>query len=142
MRRRYCTITPSLVRSLAHAALRRALPWRGHGRLVSADALVDVLLRVAALGSSLFAVVRRFAFGFCHQTARQAVRANLPGLGELTEGLADALFAFADRSWRRRRWDLAADRHYAPFYGGRRTPRGVGRPPQQGTRDFHAYATA
>src|SRR5689334_14416479 len=142
MRQRHCTLTPSAVRSTAHAALRRALPWQGHGRRVSPARLLDLLLLVAALRSSLSAVARRFAFGFSHETARQALRANLPGLGALTEGLADALHAFGGRAWRRRRWDAAVDLHYCPFYGERRTPGVVGGPHKQGTRYFYAYATA
>jgi hypothetical protein len=142
MRHRHCTITPSSVRSLAHAALCRALPWAGYGRRVTPQRLVDLLLLVAALGSSLAAVVRRFAFGFSHETARKAVQANLPGRGGLTEGLVDALHAFGGRTWRRRRWDVAADLHYCPFYGDRRTPGVVGGPHKQGTKYFYAYATA
>ncbi|MBW3608218.1 MAG: phosphoenolpyruvate carboxylase [Actinobacteria bacterium] len=53
--------------------------------------LLEVLLLVAALRSSLAAVVRRFRFGFSHETARQALRANLPELARLQDGLADAL---------------------------------------------------
>jgi hypothetical protein len=142
MRRSHCTITPSVVRSTAHAALRRALPWRGYGRRVSPTRLLDLLLLVAALRSSLSAVARRFALGFSHETARQAVRANLPGPEALTEALADALHAFGGRAWRKRRWDAAVDLHYCPFYGDRHTPGVVGGPHKQGTRYFYAYATA
>jgi hypothetical protein len=142
MRRSHCTVTPSSVRSLAHAALRRALHWQGYGRCVTPTRLLDLLLLVAALGSSLAAVARRFAFGFSHETARQAVRANLPGPEALTEGLADALHAFGGRAWRKRRWDVAIDLHYCPFYGARHTPGVVGGPHKQGTRYFYAYATA
>lgn len=142
MRRSHCTVTPSSVRSLAHAALRRALPWAGYRRLVSPDRLLDLLLLVAALRSSLAAVARRFCFGFCHETARQALRANLPDGDRLTAGLVDALHAFADRAWRKRRWDAAIDLHYCPFYGDRRTRGVVGGPHKQGTKYFYAYATA
>jgi hypothetical protein len=143
MRHRHCTITPSLVRSVAHAALRRALPWAAYGRLVSPRRLVDLLLLVAGLCSSLFAVVTRFAFGFSHETARQAVQANLPDdLDALTDGLADALHAFAGRAWRQRRWDVAIDLHFRPFYGDCRTPGVVGGPRKQGARYFFAYASA
>jgi hypothetical protein len=142
MRRRYCTLTPSLVRAVAHAALRRALPWADYGRQATAQRLVDALLLVAALCSSLFAVVRRFAFGFSHETARQAVQANLPDVGVLTQGLLDALYAFGGRAWRKRRFDVAVDLHYCPFYGDRHAQGVVGGPHKQGTRYFYAYATA
>ena len=69
MRPCHCSLTPALVRSLAHAALQTALPWTPYGCLVSVARLLDVLLLVAALRSSLSAVVRRFACGFCHTDA-------------------------------------------------------------------------
>src|SRR5256885_8237401 len=91
MRKPYCTITPSVVRSAARAALQRALPWKGYGRRVPAGRLLDLLLLLAALRSSLSAVVRRFRFGFSHETARKAVRANLPDAATLTPLLVGAL---------------------------------------------------
>ncbi|MCI0462822.1 MAG: hypothetical protein L0Z62_38235 [Gemmataceae bacterium] len=51
-----------------------------------------MLLLVAALCSSLSAIARRCRFGFSHETARQALAANLPGLGQLTRGLVAALW--------------------------------------------------
>jgi hypothetical protein len=142
MRRRRCTATPSSVRSLAHAARRRALPRAGDRRLVPPERLLDLLLPVAALRSSLAAVARRFRFGFCHETARHALRANLPDGDRRTAGPVDALHAFADPAWRQRRWDAAVDRHYCPFYGDRRARGVVGGPHQQGTTSCYAYATA
>src|SRR5579884_585976 len=107
MRRRYCTITPATGRHLAHAARRRALDWQPFGRRVTPRKLVDLLLLVAALGSSLFDVVRRFAFGY--ETARKAVHANLPvGLLPVVAGqqphriLAAVLEQMADRGLRLR----------------------------------------
>src|SRR5262245_12202353 len=117
MRQPHCTITPAVVRDTARAALQRALPWAAYGRLVSARRLLDLLLLVAALRSSLSAVVRRFRFGFSHETARQAVAANLPGTAALTEGLVEARYSCGGRRWRQRRWDVALDLHYCPFYG-------------------------
>jgi len=141
MRRGYCTIRPSLVRSLAHAALHQALPWKAYGRLVTPQALVDVLLLVAALASSLYDVVRRFAFGFSHETARLALRANLPQRDRLTDGLVAALFAFG-RRLKRRLWVVAIDLHYRPFYGDRQATGVVGGQKKQGTKYFYCYATA
>jgi hypothetical protein len=142
MRPPYCTITPAVVRSVAHSTLQQALPWQSYGRRVSVRRLIDLLLLVAALGSSLSAIVRRFRFGFSHETARQAVAANLARTALLTDPLLAALYSFADRSWRRRAWDIAIDLHYAPFYGDRRTPGIVGGQKKQGTKYFYAYATA
>ena len=142
MRQPHCTITPAVVRSLARSTLQQTLPWRPYGRRVSVHRLIDLLLLVASVGSSLSAVARRFRFGFSHETARQAVHANLAGLDALTDQLADALYSFADRSWRKRAWDIAIDLHYVPFYGDRKTPGILGGQKKQGTSYFYAYATA
>ena len=142
MRHGHCTITPSVVRSLARQALQRTLDWQPYGRLVRVPVLLDLLLLAAALGSSLSAVVRRFLFGFSHETARQAVAANLPARDELTDGLLDALYSFGGRARRRRRWVVAIDVHLSPFYGARSTPDLVGGKKKQGTKYFYGYATA
>jgi len=138
----HCTITPADVRSAARQALRRAVPWRGHGKAVNPDRLLDLLLLVAALRSSLSAVARRFRLGFSHEAARQAVRANLPEVGPLTRGLVDSLFVFLPRRMLRRAWDVAIDQHNCPFYGDRATFGIVGGQKKQGTNYFYAYATA
>src|SRR5262249_46615405 len=130
MRPEYCTITPAVVRRLAQQALTPVLPWQPHGRLLGVARLLGILLLVAALRSSLSAVVRTFRFGCSHETARQALRANLPtgpdALDTLCEGLVRALHDVAalGRRDRRRRWDVAIDTHYAPYYGANptRTP--------------------
>jgi len=141
MRRPYSTITPAVVRQTARAVLQRALPCRPYGRKVTPTRLLDLLLLVAALRLTLSAVARRFRFGFSHETARQAVRANLPGVPTLTERLLDALYQLGRRR-RRRRWVVALDLHYCPFYGDRRTPGVIGGQKKQGTQYFYAYATA
>ena len=141
MRPRHCTVTPSFVRCLAHAALQAALPWAPYGTLVCVLRLLDLLLLVAALRQSLSAVVARFAFGFSPETARQAVRANLPECDRLTDGLLDALYRFG-RRLHRRTWVAAIDLHYRPFYGDRAAKGVVGGQKKQGTKYFFAYATA
>lgn len=141
MRQTHCTLTPSLVRSLAHAALHNALAWNPYGQLVTVRLLLDVLLLVAALRKSLSAVVRRCRFGFSHETARKALHANLPSRDRLTDGLLKALYAFG-RHLRRRLWVVAIDLHYRPFYGDRHAQGVVGGQKKQGTKYFYAYATA
>ena len=142
MRHSYSTITPSLVRSTAHHALHQALPWTRYGQRVTVKRLLDLLLLVAAVRSSLSAIVRRFRFGFSHETARQAVTANLPDLKRLQQGLLDALYTFGWRTLRHRRWDIAIDQHYCPFYGDRSTPGIVGGQKKHGSKYHYAYATA
>lgn len=143
MRPDHCTITPATVRTLTRLALARALPWKGYGQLATADKILDVLVFAAVLVSSLSAVVKRFAFGFSHETARQAVYANLPELSELTQGLLDALYSFGShRNFRRRLWVLAIDEHRNPFYGDRGTFAITGGQKKHGSKYAFSYATA
>lgn len=142
MRQPHCTITPAVVRATARQALRQALPWKGYGRLVTVARLLGLLLLAAALRSSLSAVARRFGFGFSHETARQAVAANLPGQDQLTRGLVEALHRFGGRRWRQRRWDVAIDEHRCPFYGDRKTPGVLGGQKKAGSKYHYTYATA
>jgi hypothetical protein len=122
--------------------LQQALPCKRYGRHVTVKRLLDLLLLVATLRSSLSAIVRRFRFGFSHETARQAVAANLPDWQRLQPQLLDALYAFACRPLRRRRWDIAIDQHYCPFYGDRNTPGILGGQKKHGSKHHYAYATA
>jgi Transposase DDE domain len=142
MRQRHCTITPAVVRSTARQALRAALPWRDYGRLVTIGTLLDVLLLAAALVSTLSAVVKRFAFGFSHETARQAVNANLTTQEELTNGLLDSLYLFGTRALRRRSWVVAIDEHRTPFYGDRSTAGVTGGQKKHGSKYAYGYVTA
>lgn len=141
MRTFYSSVCPATVRVAARVGLERALPWRAVGR-VPAAALVDLVLLTAALASSLWAVARRFAWGFSHEAARQALAAHLAADAALAEGLVDGLHHYLPRHFRRRRWDLAFDLHYVPFYGDPAAPGTVGGPKKQGTHRFFAYATA
>ena len=142
MRRYYSTITPAVVRATAQRGLAAALPWQPFGACVPVTALLDLILLVAALRSSLSAVVQRFRFGFCHETARRALDANLPPVDRLANGLVDALHGYLPRVFRRRAWDIAIDLHYVPFYGLARTPGTLGGPKKHGTNRFFVYATA
>ena len=101
MRRYYSTITPAVVRATAQRGLAAALPWQPFGACVPVTALLDLILLVAALRSSLSAVVQRFRFGCCHETARRALDANLPPVDRLANGLVDALHGYLPRVFRR-----------------------------------------
>jgi hypothetical protein len=142
MRHSYSTVTPAVVRAAAAAGLRTALPWQPFRASVTVAALLDLLLLAAAWRSSLSAVVRCCRFGFCHETARRALDANLPPPERLADGLVNALHAYLPRPVRRRAWDLALDLHYVPFYGSARTPGVLGGPKKGGTNRFFVYATA
>jgi hypothetical protein len=139
----YFTITPSVVHSFARSVLERTLGFQSSQPSVSLHQLLDLLLLIAATTRTLFAVAGRY-FAFSHETARQAVYANLTTLPVLTERLVDALHAVAAfcRRDRRRLWTVAIDLHYVPYYGSRSTPGIVGGQKKQGTKFFHCYATA
>lgn len=143
MRPGYSTITPSAVHSFARSVLERTLGLQSSKPSVSLHQLLSLLLLIAATTRTLFAIACRY-FDFSHETARQAVYANLTTLPALTERLVDALHAVAafSRRDRRRLWTLAIDLHYVPYYGSRGTPGIVGGQKKQGTKFFHCYATA
>ena len=143
MRPSYSTITPSVVHSFARSVLDRTLGFQAHKQSVSRHQLLSLLLLVAATTKTLFAIARRY-FDFSHETARQAVYANLTTHAVLTERLVDALHAVAafSRRDRRRLWTVAIDLHYVPYYGSKKTPGILGGPKKQGTQFFHCYATA
>lgn len=142
MRRCHSTITPAVVHAQARDVLRHVLDFRPFGRSVTGTDLLDLLLLMAATAASLFAVVSRF-FPFSHETAARALKANLPTAERLVQGLLRALYDTAafSRQDRRRRWRLAIDTHYRPYYG-RRTAAVIGGPKKQGTQWFFGYATA
>lgn len=138
----YFTLQGSVVQQEARNALAAVLDWSPYKRSVSVRALLDLLLLMATLKRSLFAIVRRFRFGFSHETARKAVLDNLPSTEVLTEGLVHALQAIAIRRRSKGRFILAIDAHYVCFYGKRSTKGIVGGKKKQGTKYFYGYATA
>lgn len=143
MRPPHSTVTAASVHHLAHQVLADALGWKPFRRSVGVAPLIDLILVMATTARTLFAVVRR-RFPFSHETARQALRANLPKADVLTEQLVDglhAVLAFSRRD-RRRRWTVAIDAHDTPYYGDRATPHIVGGRKKQGTKYFFGYATA
>lgn len=118
------------------------MPWSDYGRSVNKGKLLDLLLLAAALTRSISALVKRFAFGFSHESARKAVDANLPDVATLTNGLLDVLYCFGYRALYRRKWVVAIDLHNCPFYGARKTAGIVGGQKKHGSKYFYAYATA
>jgi hypothetical protein len=142
MRHFYSTFTPAVVHRQARGILQNVLDWKPYGTSVSVPGLLDLLLMMAAATASLTATVRRF-FHFSHQTAINAVQANLPETPRLVQGLVQALYDTAQfsRQDRRRRWLLAIDTHQVAYYG-QRTPFVMGGPRKQGTKWSFGYATA
>ena len=122
--------------------MQGSLDWQPYHESVSVANLLDLLLFMAASTASLVATVRRH-FGFSHETASRAVKANLPGMDRLVEGLVQALHNVMQfsRQDRRRHWLLAIDTHNVAYYG-QHTAYLVGGPKKQGTKWFFGYATA
>jgi len=143
MRPGQSTLTPSVVHAVARDALGVAAPWAPFRSSVPVRRLLDLILLVAATTRTVSAIARS-RFPFSHETARRAVRANLPEPDALANGLTDALhrvLAFSRRD-RRRRWVVGIDTHDRPFYGDRRPPGVVGGPRKAGTKYFVRYASA
>jgi hypothetical protein len=145
MRRTYSTITPSVVHSLTRSLLEKHLGFRGFKQSVTLHQLLDLLLLAGVLCRTLSAIATRyFNSYFSHETARQAVYANLTTPQELTRSLVDALHAVAafSRQDRRRLWTVAIDLHFVCYYGSKEDAGVVGGQKKQGTKFFHGYATA
>jgi hypothetical protein len=142
MRHVYSSLTPQVIHQRARQVLSDCLDWQAFRQSVSVTQLVDLLLLMATATASLFAVVRRF-FPFSHETARQAVHANLPDRDRLVAGLVNSLHDVLNfsRRDRRRSWLLGIDIHNKAYYG-RRTPDVVGGPKKKGTKWSFGYATA
>lgn len=142
MRLFHSILTPRVLHQHARQAFRGILDWRPYHDSVSVAHLLDLLLLMASTGASLFATVTRF-FGFSHETASRALKANLPTREELTRGLVNALYDVVSlsRQDRRRRWQLAIDTHNVGYYG-RHTKHLIGGPKKQGTKWYFGYATA
>ena len=131
------------VHRLARRTLADRLGWQPFRNSVGVGPLIDLVLLMAGTARTLYAVASRHA-PFSHETARRALRANLPDADTLTGRLVDALsdvLAFSRRD-RRRRWTVAIDIHNVPYYGCRSTPGVVGGQKKRGTKSFFRYATA
>lgn len=142
MRHGYSTITPAVVQQHAERALERALNWQPYYDSVTVLDMLRMLLLMAANNGSLSATVRRF-FSVCYQTAWRAIKAQLPTQDRLTTGLVEALIdvaAFSSKD-RKRRWLVAIDTHYVPYYG-KDKKHTIGAQKKQGTNRFFGYATA
>ena len=103
MRPGYSTITPAVVHRLARSALQTAaLAFRPYKQSVTVVQLLDLLVLVAATTRTLFAVATRY-FDSSHETARQAVRAEISRpstilAGRLTRRVARDRRVLAPRS--------------------------------------------
>ena len=142
MRHLHSSITPAVVHQEARHALQRVLEWKPYHESVTVMELLSLLLLMASRRQSLFATVKRL-FDFSHETASRAIKAQLPSLEQMTNGLLDALHDVPKFTARQRRqaWTIAIDIHNVCYYG-KWNPYLVGGQKKQGTQWFYSYATA
>lgn len=118
---------------------------KDHGWLCTAVVVWNVVLRAAARCISVSAACRDLSGAPSNQAVINALEDGLPKkLQTLEQRLNDALTYKLPRSMRRRRWKLAIDWHLSPYYGQPQQSRNelyYGKP-RQGTKKFHAYASA
>jgi len=106
---------------------------------------MNIVLRAAARSISVSAACRDLAKAPSDQAVMTALDDGLPKtLAVLERRLNDALTGPLPRRLRRRRWQVAIDWHLSPYYGQPYQSRNelyYGKP-RQGTKHFHAYASA
>jgi hypothetical protein len=131
---------------------RWALSWlldsvrlKDHGWKCTAIVVWNIVLRSAARTSSVFAGCRDLAHAPSDQAVFTALIEGLPKTRSVLEKrLNGALTDHLPRRMQRRAWTVAIDWHLVPYYGEpkrRRNELYAGQP-RQGTKTFHAYATA
>jgi len=118
---------------------------KDHGWKCTAVVIWNVVLRAAARMSSLCAACRDLADGPSDQAVFNALTDGLPKTTRVLEDrLNFALMGHVPRRLRRRTWPVAIDWHLVPYYGEPKQSRNelfYGKP-RQGTKKFHAYASA
>jgi Transposase DDE domain len=105
----------------------------------------NIALRSAARMISLFAGCRDLANGPSDQAVFSALTRGLPKTRSVLEKrLNVALTYHIPRRMKRRAWTVAIDWHLVPYYGQPQQSRNelYAGQPRQGTKTFHAYATA
>lgn len=118
---------------------------KDHGWLCTATVVWGVVLRAAARMISVYAAVRDMADAPCGQAVFTALVEGLPKtLPVLEKRLNQALTGHLPRRMRQGRREVAIDFHLVPYYGSPHKSRNelyYGKP-RQGTKNFHAYASA
>jgi hypothetical protein len=114
-----------------------------YGRRCSARTLVSLLLQASMRLVSLYQSCSMCVRTCCYETARKALRSNLPELPQLEARLNRALAACLPQALKRRPQRMALDLVLTPYHGlPQRDPHEIYRGSyQSGTSHFHAYAT-
>lgn len=140
-----CSIQSGEVHTWALNWLMQAKLVRDHGWKCTAAVVLNILLRAAARSISISAACRDLAKAPSDQAVMTALEEGLPKtLCVLERRLNEALTGQLPRRLRRRRWEVAIDWHLTPYYGEPHQSRNelyYGKP-RQGTKQFHAYASA
>jgi DDE family transposase len=140
-----CSIRSGEVHAWALSWLLQAKLVKDHGWKCTATIVLNILLRAAARSISISAACRDLAGAPSDQAMLTALDDGLPQtLPVLERRLNEALTGQLPRRWTRRRWHVAIDWHLTPYYGQPFRSRNelyYGQP-RQGTKQFHAYASA
>ena len=140
-----CSITATEVYSWALTWLMQAKLVSDRGPKCTAATLLSVVLRAASRCISVAAACRDLAQAPSDTATMNGLAAGLPkSLMELELRLNEALTCQLPRRLRRRAWAIAIDWHLSPYYGQPFQDRNelyYGKP-RQGTKQFHAYASA
>jgi Transposase DDE domain len=141
-----CTVSASQVHQWALQWLLQAeLLKKSSRRTCTAEVVWSIVLRAAAQMISIYAACLDLVNGPSDQAVFDALEAGLPRtLSVLERRLNEALLSCLPRSMRRRAWHVAIDWHLVPYYGKPHQSKNelyYGKP-RQGTKNFHAYATA
>lgn len=139
------TISSGQVHQWTLQWLVQAKLLKDHGWRCTQAVVLNILLRAAARCISVSAACRDLSDGPSDQAVMTALEEGLPKtLTVLERRLNEALTWDLPRSMRRRRWEIAIDWHLSPYYGRPQRSKNelyYGKP-RQGTKNFHAYASA
>lgn len=140
-----CTIASDGVFKAIHECLLQAKLLKDHGWLCTASMVLGIVLRAASRSISISAACRDLAHAPSDQAVMTALDDGLPkSLSVLERRLNETLAEPLPRRMRRRAWVVAIDWHLQPYYGQPEKSRNelyYGKP-KQGTKKFHAYASA
>ena len=133
------------VHSWALSWLLQAKLVKDHGWKCTAAMVLNIVLRAASRCISVSAACRDLSDGPSDQAVMTALEDGLPKtLKVLERRLNESLTCELPRRMRRRRWRIAIDWHLSPYYGLPQDSENelyYGKP-KQGTKQFHAYASA
>ena len=141
----YCTINSGEVFAEVRECLMQSKLVKDHGWLCTGAMAAGMVLRAAARSISVTAACRDLARAPSDQAILTALEEGLPKtLVILERRVNDCLTGPLPSRMRRRAWPVAIDWHLQPYYGEPHKSRNeiYRSKPKQGTKKFHAYASA